>query len=422
MYWLLYGFFIIFKNYGEDNEEMVYENLEDNIKNCYITLKNKCVNYINKNQGDKSLRSILREFKSILLFFNFESESIIQDIMEDNFMKLHSVIESNLSQGNIFHSSQIDPEMNSKEKNLSKIPFQEQSDENLYNRKSPFLDKRENQGSSDDRIAFNFYENPLTKFSIFNPNCYLVLIQLYYFNKCKLDSLYKLYKSSVEEISSKITERDDPQEASLRFLNDKFEKNPKQNSDGIKIEKINSQKTNCTESEKVPIFKLSKNFNKNKKFLTQKRERSESIMSSQDKLESVVSEVTLNNSDNNYSRNNKKDLIKDDCQSWVFEDSVKKQNLKIELDYYKPQFNKDLESCKQIPQHVFMRSHFPKTYDLENFYIHIKLRREKLMKSLKNLFSAEIKNKEQKNSCSQKDNYFPKKLWQPNNLTDDESK
>jgi hypothetical protein len=66
-----------------------------------------------------------------------------------------------------------------------------------------------------------------------------------------------------------------------------------------------------------------------------------------------------------------------------FLEKEKSLPLKAELEKYLPYYERDkLEICQQQP-HTFMKEHFPEMYRIDNFYIHIKQRNNKIQKYIR---------------------------------------
>jgi hypothetical protein len=111
---------------------------------------------------------------------------------------------------------------------------------------------------------------------------------------------------------------------------------------------------------------------------------------------------------------------------------------KAELERYLPYYEHDkLEKCTD-KYHSFMKDHFPEMYRIDNFYLHIKQRSDKLQKSIKEnianfdrsltLFDIEISSissnsptSSSVNNTSTKENDILK-IWDPSRLENNQSK
>lgn len=100
-------------------------------------------------------------------------------------------------------------------------------------------------------------------------------------------------------------------------------------------------------------------------------------------------------------------------------ETVKKNTLKIGIDLYKLTYEEELEIISQHKEHKFMRSNFPNMYNIENFYLYVKLKNDKRNTHLKHIYSVDIDYLEKYNVIENKKteeiNFHhiisPKKLW-----------
>jgi hypothetical protein len=100
-----------------------------------------------------------------------------------------------------------------------------------------------------------------------------------------------------------------------------------------------------------------------------------------------------------------------------------KTKLKLALQKYSPNFSTDLATTLRNPVHGFMKSNFPKMYELENYYLYIKQVSERRQNKLKHLISevdSRIKRLRRTDQKQEPTTY--KKVWDPSIISSREGK